>query len=240
MKAGHPRRADQVRRHCLGLDAVDRALHLGIEILHAQAQPIEALPAQHRHPRRADRARIDLDRILPFRVGREVEPLAQARQQSVHLGVSQVSWRAAAEMQLRQFVPAGEQAPLHGDLALQVSEVLDSLGMVVRDQLVAGAVVAQRLAKWNVHVQRQRPRRGAAGAGRGRHPVVGGAEAGTEAVGRRIRGVARARLVQAPDQLCVELDSGVVHGASRLSKAWRRYAAHSTTRSPRCTRRRRR
>src|SRR3546814_14139068 len=46
------------------LDAVDRFLHIGIEILHAEAGAVETDPCQRMDIVRADRARVDLDRKI--------------------------------------------------------------------------------------------------------------------------------------------------------------------------------
>lgn len=46
------------------LDAVHRALDIGIEIRHAQTDAIETLLAQHTHPVWRDGAQVDLDRIF--------------------------------------------------------------------------------------------------------------------------------------------------------------------------------
>ena len=92
-----------------------------VEVLHAQADAVEALPAQAVHALARHRARIDLDRIFAHLVGRELEAAAQVRHQVAHLRVGQVGRRAAAEVQLLDLVDAGEQRRLHVDFALQVA-----------------------------------------------------------------------------------------------------------------------
>ena len=106
-------------------------------------------------------------------------------------------------MQLRHGVA---QAQMHGvqvDLAAQVAQVIGRPAVVPGDDLVAGAVVAQRFAERNVHVQRKRQRQGRrAGPALGeRLLVVGGAESLDEAVGGRVGRVARPRDVETPQQL---------------------------------------
>lgn len=74
------------------------ALHVRVEILHAQADAIKALRAQGKHAFARHGARVDLDRIFAVLIGSEFEMLAQVRHQFVHLLFAQVGGRAAAEM----------------------------------------------------------------------------------------------------------------------------------------------
>jgi len=196
------------------LDAVDGFLHVGVEILHAQADAVEALRAQRKHAFARHRARVDLDRIFAVFIGGELEMLAQMQHQLIHLLFAQVSGRAAAEMQLFDLVHAGKQLALHGDFLLQVAEVGSRLAAVFRDDFVAGAVVTQGVAERHVHVQRQRTA-AAAHAQRGqRFEKIAVAEVGSETVGRRIGRVAGAGLAHLADDDRVEFDDGVQVGGS--------------------------
>ena len=51
----------QVANALEGLHAVHGLLHVGVEVLHAEAQPVEAERAEVRQARRRDGARVDLD-----------------------------------------------------------------------------------------------------------------------------------------------------------------------------------
>jgi hypothetical protein len=82
-----------------------------------------------------------------------------------------------------------------------------------RDDLVAGAVVADRVAKRDVHVQRQRAPATLAPRCDG-FQIVAGAEVGAEAVGSGIRGVARSGLAQAGQQGAIELGGGKDNGGT--------------------------
>lgn len=199
------RGADRRQRLFLRLDAVDRLLHVGVEILHAEADAVEPLPAQGVDALGRDAARIDFDRVLALLVVGQPEPAADVLHQVVHLRIRQVGRGAAAEVQLLDVVEAGEELALHLDLALQVAEIDGGLVTVLRDDLVAAAVVADGVAERNVDVQRQRM----AGAARmqvgDRLQVVAVAEGVVEAVRGRIRGVARPRLAQPADQAGIEL-----------------------------------
>jgi hypothetical protein len=227
------------------LHAVDGALHRRIEILDAQADAVEALAAQGGDALRRDRARIDFDRELALVIGGEIEVRTQGGQQLVHLPVRQVGRRAAAEVQLVDPLVSGQQRALHGNLAIQVMEVFDRLAVILRDDLVATAVVAQRRAKRDMHIQRQRRAVAVRIEAGDRVPVLCGAEAAAEAVGGRIRRVARTRLVELAHQRGIEFHRwcqrnhpggwrggwlGVGwHGRSPLSKACPRSCGRSTT-----------
>ena len=47
-----------------GLEAVDRCLHLGVEVLHAQRCAVEPARGQCRHPCRVAETRVDFDRNI--------------------------------------------------------------------------------------------------------------------------------------------------------------------------------
>ncbi|MNX08590.1 hypothetical protein D3C86_382930 [compost metagenome] len=182
------------------LDAVHGLLHGGVEVLHAEAQAVEAERGQRREALRIDRARIDLDRLLAAR--HEGERAAQQGHQFAQFFVVEKGRRAAAQVQLADGRTGPELRDLQRHFACEVVEVLPPALAVLRHDLVAGAVVAQRFAERDVHVQRQRL------AGRVRIApqvqrlrVVAGAEGLDEAVGRGVRGVARAGHVEAAQQL---------------------------------------
>src|SRR5471032_1058180 len=158
------------------------------------------------HAPHVDSARVDLDRVLSLRIRGELEVLAQVGHQVAHLAVAHVGWRAAAEVQLFDLAHAGEQAALHVDFLLQVAEVGGGLGVVLGDDLVAAAVVADGVAERDVDVQRQGPLAAAHAQAGHRLQELAVAEVRLEAVGRRIRGVARAGLAQLADDGGVEFD----------------------------------
>ncbi len=140
--------------------------------------------------------------------------LAQVRHQFVHLLFAQVGGRAAAEVQLLDLVHAGKQLALHGDFLFQIAEIGGGLAAVFRDDLVAGAVVAQGVAERHVHVQRQRTAAAAHAQGGQRFEEVAIAEVGMETVGGRIGRVAGAGLAHLADDDRVEFDDGVQVGGS--------------------------
>ncbi len=151
-EAAGPGRGDGVERHRFGLDAVDGGLHSGIEILHPEADPVEALAPQRGDTGRVHCARIDLDRIFAAGVIGKAEVRAQVVHQFIHLRVRQIGRRAAAQVQLFDLLGAAQQRRLHADLALEVAKVDSRLVALLRDDLVAGAVVAQRLAERDMQV----------------------------------------------------------------------------------------
>ncbi|MNV30110.1 hypothetical protein D3C71_1213660 [compost metagenome] len=60
-------RAQDVQRLPHALHAVDRFLHLRVEILHTQAGAIEAEPGQHRHVAGIDETRVQFDGKITLR-----------------------------------------------------------------------------------------------------------------------------------------------------------------------------
>src|SRR6266853_1293951 len=79
VEAKPPRSHNEIARHFERLDAVNDFLHLGVKILYAHAQSIEA-EAEERLRRDA---RVDLD--ADFRVGREGEALRGITEELLHL-----------------------------------------------------------------------------------------------------------------------------------------------------------
>ena len=90
---------DHPQRFFLALDAIHRALHLGIEILDTQADAVEACFAEQRDGFIADLARIDLYGI--FAVLHQLEMLADRRHHLADLVIAEEGRRAAAKVQLQ-------------------------------------------------------------------------------------------------------------------------------------------
>ena len=200
LEADLARRGDQ-GKHLLGrLDAVHRLLHDGVEILHAERQAVEAQLRQVAQPLGRHGARVDLDGVFAPRHQAEVAP--QHGHQLAQLVVAEEGGRAAAQVQLADGLAGADARHVQVHLAAQVAQVGRAAVVVLGDDLVAGAVVAQRFAERNVHVQRQRQRHGgrAGAALLQRLDVIGLAERLDEAVRRRVRGVARPGHVEFGEQ----------------------------------------
>jgi hypothetical protein len=99
-------------------------------------------------------ARVDLDRALGARGDGEIAP--QHRHQLAQFVVRQEGRRAAAQVQLAHRLAGAQHLGVQFHLAAQVAQVGRGALVVLGDDLVAGAVVAQLLAERDVHVQRQR------------------------------------------------------------------------------------
>ena len=187
------RRAHQ-RGHGLDrLHAMHGLLHGGVEVLHAEGQPVEAQRLQMRQPRRVDRARVDLDRQLG--PGQQAEAPAQRRHHRSEFFVGQEGGRAAAQMQLRHRRMPAQRRGHEVHLDLQCGQIGQGALVVAGDDLVAGAVVAELLAEGDVDVDRQRL--GGAALGQ-RLQMLGRLVGLDETVGGRVGGVARAGHVVAP------------------------------------------
>jgi hypothetical protein len=152
--------------------------------------------------------RVDLDGVLA--VGLELEIGAQHVPDDAHLVVGEERRRAPAPVHLAHAAVLAGERGLHPDLQAKVVQVAGGARLVARDDLVASAVEADRVAEGQVHVQRERLPDGADGPGA--HRLGEGLRVVrlVEAVRRRIAGVAGAELVEALDQ--IEVD----HGRERL------------------------
>ena len=228
--------ADRARRlHQRGhlverLHAVHRALHVGVEVLHAETQSVEAQAAQMHQALGRDGARVDLDRTL--RARREVEGRAQRPHQALELDIGQEGRCATAQVQLRQRLVAAQHLDLQGQLTFECAEIGSGALVVAGDDLVAGAVEADRLAKRNMHVDRQRrapahqaaARCTGAGALGQRLAVLGRAEGVDKSIRRRVRGVAGARRIELLQQRVVRPPPHRPWGARQGSGAWLHFA----------------
>ena len=83
LKAQLARGGDQVARHFVWLHAVDRLLHLRLEILDAHAEAVEAHAPQRFEMRAAGDTRVDLDPDFGVRV--EGKPLARVTEEIFEL-----------------------------------------------------------------------------------------------------------------------------------------------------------
>jgi hypothetical protein len=176
-------------------------LHLLVKVLHAEAQAVEAQFPEHGQALCGDGARVDLDRIFAARF--HAEMLAQQGHQRAQLVVGEEGGRAAPQVQLADGLALAAMGRMQGHLACQVVQVDGGAIVVARHDLVAGAVVAQRLAERHMHIQRQRhgARCGTRFALLKRQDIVLGTESLYETVGRGERGVSGPRYVEATQQL---------------------------------------
>ncbi|MCY1550300.1 hypothetical protein D9M68_865440 [compost metagenome] len=129
-----------------------RLLHRGVEVLHAEAQAVEAQTRQRAQALFGHGARIHLDRILTARHQREMR--AQHAHEVFKLAVRQEGRCAAAQVQLRHVLARTDVCHLQLHLKREVAQVLGGAFVVLGEHLVTGAVVADRFAERNVHVQR--------------------------------------------------------------------------------------
>ncbi|MNH06467.1 hypothetical protein D3C79_658340 [compost metagenome] len=136
--------------------AVDRDLDRLVEVLHAEADAVEAQLPQH--IQHVDRYLARIHLYADLALVREPEVFAQHGHQAAGLGFIQIGGRAAAPVQLGH-QPVLEQRRLGLDLLLEEIEVLIGLVLVTGDHLVAAAVVTKLVAERDVHVERQIARR---------------------------------------------------------------------------------
>jgi len=194
------------------LHAVDRLLHLRVEVLETEAQPVDAGLGQRVELLGGRLARVDLDTDLAIRG--EAEGAAEDRHQLAQVVRRQEGRRAAPPVDLHHLAAAGlEQRGGHLDLARQHGKITTSPGAVARDGHVAAAEEAAHVAEGDMDIERQWPVR-LFTAARQDLAVLERTEVVGELRRRGIRGVAWAGAVVLDDHLPVESDRlpEVVHG----------------------------
>ena len=217
------RRHHQLAHLLQRLDAVHRLLHLGLNVLHAEGHTVETQAAQVLQALVGDGARVDLDRILAL--GQKIEALAQRLHHARQLCIAQEGGRAAAEVQLRHRLAVAQRRGDQRQLMRHRIDVRIRPPVVAGDDLVAGAVVAHRLAERHMHIHRQRPARPGHHTGRQlrqRLQVLLRPEGLHEPVRRGIGGVARPGHIHAPQQLFVQR-RGVVRPLGRGFRSGHRF-----------------
>jgi hypothetical protein len=132
------------------LDAVDGLLDLGVDVLHAQAQAVEAEAREQGDLVGADLARVDLDRVFARRIQPELG--ADHVHQLRELRLAEEGRAAASPVHLRYRAVIAEPPGHQTDLPPQVLQVLGRAPVILGDDLVAGAVVADRVAEGQVYV----------------------------------------------------------------------------------------
>ena len=83
-----------------------------------------------------------------------MKALTQHAPKRPQLFIRQKSWGSSSDMQLTHCLPTATVLQMQIQLALQITHVRHSTFMVLGDNFVAGAVVAKRVAKRNVHIER--------------------------------------------------------------------------------------
>ena len=188
-----------------------RVLHGRIEILHADRDPVEPEPREKGHASCLDPARIDLDRAFAIRL--DLELRAQQRAQLGHLFAAEEGRRAAAPVHLADAPVVSQQRTDARDLLAEALDILRRLRVAARHDFVARAVVAQRVAERDVHVDRKRLCDATDIALGEPMAALGFSESFHEPVRGRIRGIARPADVVSTYQYRVDdqIGSGIAH-----------------------------
>ncbi|MNS94229.1 hypothetical protein D3C72_1284410 [compost metagenome] len=202
LEAGLARGVDHQPGFRLALDAVHRLLYRRIEILDADAHAVETETAQVQHGVAANLARVDLDGKLAFR--QQFEVAVDDAHHPVQLRIGEEGRCAAAEMQLDHLLATAEFFRHQRDFLFQVVEVGVGAALVLGDDLVAAAVVADGVAERDMHVQRDAAMVCPNGALRQAMFIIIHPETGVKTVGGRIGGVTRTGPFQCFDQGPVE------------------------------------
>ena len=132
------------------LDAVHRFLHGRIEILHADTDTVKTQLSEQSNGGITHLARVNLDGV--FAIFHQLKILANRAHYFAQLVVAQERGGAAAEVQLLDAPFLAQQGGLHFDFLDQVAYILISLGEILGDNFIAGAIEAQGITKGDVDV----------------------------------------------------------------------------------------
>ena len=212
LKTQAARRLHQSKHLLCRLDAVHGFLHGGVKVLHAKTQAVETQLGQNGQAAFVHGARVHLNGVFTAR--HEFKVRAQQGHELPQLLVAHEGGRAAAQMQLADRLPEPQMPGVQRDLFAEICQIIRSPLFVLGDDFVAGTVVAQRLAKRNVHIQRQRwlfAHRARLALHQRLH-VIGFAKGFNKTVCSGVGGVARAGHVKACQQL--RRDNGHVSALS--------------------------
>ena len=130
-------------------------LHFGVKVLHAKTQAIETQLKQKGQTFFVHGSGIYLYRIFTTRC--EAEAAFEHGHEFAQLDVAQECGRTAAQMQLTDRLARAHGCCVERHFTLQVVQIRCCPIMVLGDDFVASAVVAQRFTKRNVHVYGQGP-----------------------------------------------------------------------------------
>src|SRR4051812_34089722 len=188
MNTGAPAITDRRHRlfHCL--QAIDGLLDIRIEILHTQADPIEAKTSELLDIAICQRTRIDFDG--DFTLLHELELPAQRADDFSELLGSEPVRRSSTKVQLLYPAPL-KQRPHPVDLLEQSPDILFTTSSRSRDDAVTTTVKTGTAAERNVNIERQRRR----SSDLSETPEVGLSETSGEVRSGRIRRITRAGAV---------------------------------------------
>ncbi len=145
---------NEIARQFERLVAMNSLLYLGMKILDAHAEPVEAEPAECFEVRPGSHARVDLD--ADFGLFRKMEALASRAEEVLNLFGRQIGWSSSAPVKLNHG-PFARHASAHAPhFLLEHAEIRRSNALILLNDDVARAEQAEALAERNVHVKRNR------------------------------------------------------------------------------------
>ena len=147
----------RIPNHAVGflfaLHTVDSNLYALVKILNPNAHPVEAEFAEQGHGRRIHLPRIDFDRV--FATFEKLEMLLRFTHQQAHFIVRQEGRRTTAPMQLNDFmlaIAAFQTGRLEIKFLGEILQVFGTAPMILGDDLVTRAVIANSVAEGDVEV----------------------------------------------------------------------------------------
>ncbi len=143
--------------HLIRLNAMDRFLYDQVEILNAHGYPVESQAPEHLDLGFRSCARVHLD--ADFRVLCEGKAVPDVVKEVLHLGGTEIGWRAAAPMQLHHGPGMIESQCNRVDFPTELLEIRVQHFVVFVDHDIAAAEKAKALAEREVNINRDRRRR---------------------------------------------------------------------------------
>lgn len=128
-------------------------LYLWVEVLHAKGQPIEAKAMQVLEAKVRDGAGINLNRVLPAR--HQLKVSLEHGHHITQFSVTQERWGSSSQVKLAHLLALAQVLRDEVDLSREIVKVFRALAVMFGDELVAGAVVANRLAEGDVDIDRE-------------------------------------------------------------------------------------
>jgi hypothetical protein len=150
-------RLDDAERLLHTLNAIDGLLHLGVEVLYAEARAVESEVSQGLDVRGRGEPGVELDREIELGLAAEAEAPDEAPDEPRQIGLTQEVGCPAAEVQLAHFAMVMKERRDHGDFNEQPLDIATTRADITRDQPIAAAVEAGACTERNVDIEGQGP-----------------------------------------------------------------------------------
>ena len=154
MKTRFTRSLHRIASHLKGLNAVDSLLHVRIKILHPAAHTVQTYFSEGLNFLRRTSPGVNLNREFPSLFQRETT--GDQIHHPFNFLIIEKGGRASTEVKLTNRCLAADFSLNQFNFFVENIQVLGTFAVVTRHLLIASAIKANVIAKWNVHVQGER------------------------------------------------------------------------------------